>query len=101
MQKPNDDEANLIPAVVVVAVLATPIALICAAAVIQHLRFKQKRNKAIRNRSEEALSSRRSGCFCCRTKKYYYDNKRGFDKLIGNEESEESEDDYFVRKGAI
>lgn len=102
MKKPLD-EPSVVPAIVVVVVLATPIALICAAATIQHLRFKHKRDKALRNRSEEALVPKsKSGCFsCCRTKKYYYDNKRGFDKLIGEEDSEESEEDYFVRKGAI
>eukprot|EP00795_Rhopilema_esculentum_P006077 gene6077-11458_t len=102
IRKP-EDESNLIPAIVVVVVLATPIALICAAATIQHLRFKHQREKALRRRNEDALSSKpKHGCFsCCRTKKYYYDHKRGFDKLIGEDDSDESEDDYFVRKGAI
>ena len=103
LQNPDEDDANLIPALVVVVVLATPIALICAAATIQHLRFKHKKNKVLRKRNEDALSPKNgTACFgCCRTKKYYYDNKRGFDKLIGEQDSEESEDDYFVRKGAI
>ena len=102
LKKPLD-EPSVVPAIVVVVVLATPIGLICAAATIQHLRFKHQRNKALRKRSEEALAPKsKNGCFsCCRTKKYYYDNKRGFDKLIGEEDSEESEEDYFVRKGAI
>ncbi len=103
LKKPESDEAPIVPAIVVVAVLATPIALICAAATIQHLRFKHKRDKAIKKRNANALMPKsRSGCFsCCKTKKYYYDNKRGFDKLIGEDDSDESSDDYFVRKGAI
>ena len=103
LQKPGEDDANFIPALVIVVVLATPIALICAAATIQHLRFKHRKNMVLRKKNGETLSPKQSSaCFgCCRTKKFYYDDKRGFDKLIGNEDSDESEDDYFVRKGAI
>ena len=103
LKKPDETDTNIIPALVIVVVLATPIALICAAATIQHLRFKYRREKVLRLRNKESLSSKSSrsgGCFG-RTKTYYHDDRRGFDKLIGEDDSEESEDDYFVRKGAI
>ena len=102
-KKAPEPDSTVVPAIVVVTVLATPIALIFAAATIQHLRFKHKRNTALNKRNSAALMPKsKSGCFsCCKSKKYYYDNKRGFDKLIGEEDSEESSDDYFVRKGAI
>ena len=101
LKKPDENDTTIIPTLVIVVVLATPIALICAAATIQHLRFKYKRDKALRTRNKESLSSNGSaGCFG-RTKRYYHDDRRGFDKLIGEDDSEESEDDYFVRKGAI
>ena len=102
LKKPDENDTTIIPTLVIVVVLATPIALICAAATIQHLRFKYKRDKALRKRNRESLGSTGgSGCLG-RTKRYYYhDDRRGFDKLIGEADSEESEDDYFVRKGAI
>eukprot|EP00794_Sanderia_malayensis_P009678 gene9678-10665_t len=103
LERPISQEEPIVPAIVVISVLATPIALICAAATIQHLRFKHKRDKAVKKRNSAALIPKsQSGCLsCCQTKKYYYGNKRGFDKLIGEDDSDESSDDYFVRKGAI
>jgi len=100
LKRPNEDDGDIVPALVVVVVLATPIALICAAATIQHLRFKYRRDKVLRKRNRESLGTKNgSSCFG-RTKMYYHDERRGFDKLLEND-SEESEDDYFVRKGAI
>ena len=104
----EDDEITVVPAVVVVAVLATPIILVFVALIIQHFRLKGRVRRAAQRRTLDTYSKGGLCTCCCATPKYYYDSKRGFDKLIKNsyelnaEETstsdEEEENDLFTRK---
>lgn len=103
-----DDDITVVPAVVVVAVLATPIILVLVALFIQHVRLKRRVNQAARRRTLDTYSKGGLCTCCCVTPRYYYDGKRGFSQLIkGNykndenttsSEEEEEEEDLFTRK---
>ena len=86
-----DEDITVVPAVVVVCVLATPIILVFVALLIQHVRTKSRAQRAARKRT---LSNPTSGssCCCCFARKYYYDGERGFDRLVKGYESGEADD---------
>ena len=106
----GEDEVTVVPAVVVVCVLATPIVLVFIALLIQHVRMKGRVRRAAQKRSLNSSSNSKSSCCCCVSPKYYYDSERGFDRLVkgykdgdkmgGDDFSsdDEEEEDLFTRK---
>ena len=85
-------------------ILALPLVLIIIGVLTHHVRFKRKRNRAVRNFHTEALNEIRNelcfGCFVTREYKYgldKYDND--FDKLIKGEiVVDEEDEELFTRK---
>ena len=103
----DDDDITVIPAVVVVAVLATPIILVFVALIIQHVRLKHRVKRAAQKRTLDNYTKTGVCTCCCATPKYYYDSQRGFDRLVKgfNEDDDENEElssseeeDLFTRK---
>lgn len=99
-EEPSDDE-TLVPALIVVIVLAFPLILIIIGVVVQHAHFKRKRNKAVRKLRSNPLNSRdKETCFgCCITREYNPYGDRAFDQLIKGEiVVDEEDDELFSRK---
>lgn len=114
------DDVTVVPAIVIVCVLATPILLVFVALIIQHVRTKQRVKRAVQKRSLGKHPSKKRGqgscCCCCfPAPTYYYDSERGFDRLVkdhGEEEdsgngndvidgfssTDDEEEDLFTRK---
>lgn len=100
-----ESETTVIPAVVVVTVLAIPIVLVLIALLMQIMRKRHRVMKAAHKRQlqTKSTSNRRGLCAqcCCFTRKYYYDTSRGFDKLVKgstDESTDDEEEDLFTRK---
>lgn len=100
----EEDDPTLVPAVIIVVILALPLVLIIIGVLTHHVRFKRKRNRAVRNIHTEALNEIRNelcfGCFVTREYKYdldKYDND--FEKLIKGEiVVDEEDEELFTRK---
>ncbi|XP_065672639.1 peptidyl-glycine alpha-amidating monooxygenase isoform X4 [Hydra vulgaris] len=98
----SEDGVALVPIIVVVIILATPIVLVAILVFIQFVCKRKKRNYAIRER-ELSRSLRYKTMFfgCCATPKYRYSADRGFDKFLndGSYCSDEDENEnLFTRK---
>ena len=82
----GDADPATLPAIIVISILAVPILLVCIAAVVQNVRARRVKKAVLERDRMKNLDSphTKTCCGCIVTSRYYYDSRRGFDKLIGD-----------------
>ena len=103
--KPIDEDKDVLPAIIVVTVLAIPVVLVIITMLLQHiiLRLKRKNVSIIRMHKHNFWNSSNNEvlCYgCCITRKHYFDGSQGMDNFMtgSDEESDYDEEDLFTGK---